>query len=241
MPNKIEALPDGKIKAQLETGEIFEGDPLEVTTKLAEAQVNTKRWGQGFKQELETIKATPPPPPPTVDPNLKETSKWVWDTLAVGIGPEVTGEQLKNKLIADAEALKQLNMDRMLLNFKSRCRDFPDTDEASEKAVERAQQDFGIADMDEFAKVNPDVAAKCMEAAHRACVADGVYQPLSLDEQKYAEGDKAAIAQQRGQAPPPMIRSGAPDNNRGFDPWSKDVKLEDLRAMAIRQQLEGRG
>ena len=39
MPNEVTKLPDGRISAKLETGEVFEGDPLEVTTKLAEAKI----------------------------------------------------------------------------------------------------------------------------------------------------------------------------------------------------------
>jgi hypothetical protein len=39
-----------------------------------------------------------------------------------------------------------------------------------------------------------------------------------------------------------MIRGGSPDaNQQGFNPWdTKNVKLDDLRSMAIRQELEGR-
>ena len=97
MPNEIKKLEDGRISAKLETGEVFEGDPLEVTTKLAEAQVNTKRWGQGFKQELETLKSTPPPPAatqPPVDANEAQLQQYLLNQTAKAIGYD-NGEQFK--------------------------------------------------------------------------------------------------------------------------------------------------
>jgi hypothetical protein len=77
-----------------------------------------------------------------------------------------------------------------------------------------------------------------MAMAHAYAVKNGLYQPLSGEEIQ----DSMGFAARAGRpAPPPMVPSSAPDStSAAFNPWAKDVKLEDLRAMAIRQQLEGK-
>ena len=75
--NKVEQLPDGRFRVSLETGETFTGTAAEVLKSLGKAQVNTKRWGQGWKQKAEAAappnpnpsqpQAATPPPAPQVD------------------------------------------------------------------------------------------------------------------------------------------------------------------------------
>jgi hypothetical protein len=50
---QISDLPDGQLQVQLVTGEIFKGDPLTVTKKIAEAKVHTTRWGQEWRQKAQ--------------------------------------------------------------------------------------------------------------------------------------------------------------------------------------------
>lgn len=43
---QLQDLPNGQVEMQLITGERFVGDPLEVSKRMAEAQVRTKRWSR---------------------------------------------------------------------------------------------------------------------------------------------------------------------------------------------------
>jgi len=218
----------------LETGEIFEGDPLEVTTKLAEAQVNTKRWGQkGYAEATEwKQKAEAPPPPPPkpeqqpLGPIDPETARWVAEASARGKGfPSLEAQQAYEK---ERDALaEQYKNETVSKIFLAKCQDFPNTQEATEALAKTVEEN------------NWDFTPQSMIAAHALCLREGKYKALDEQEQQYAAGDRAAIAQQRG-APPPMIRSGAPDNNNRGQENPYAMKLEDLRAMAIKQQLEGR-
>jgi len=70
--------------------------------------------------------------------------------------------------------------------------------------------------------------------AHTFAVKNGLYQPLSLEEQQISLG---LPVQSQRPTPPPMIRGGNPE--RGWqgenDPYK--VPLDELRRQAIRQQL----
>ncbi len=236
MPNEIKSLPDGKISARLETGEIFEGDPLEVTTKLAEAHQHTKKWGQEWKAKAE---APPPAPPPVVDANEAQMQKYVADNVAKYEGYKDADER-KAELATLRQSVLNQNRQAAIATFHSLCPEYPNTDAASDKLIERVQKDFQIKDFDEFSAINPELAATCLKAAHRDCVAEGLYQPLDGAEQAATTEWEKNLRNSNRVIPPPMLRSNSPDSSAGFNPWSKDVKLEDLRAMAIKQQLEGR-
>ena len=242
MPNEIKTLGDGKILARLETGEVFEGDPIEVTTKLAEAQVNTKRWGQGFKTELDQLKATPPPQPPPPPPTPAEASEaqlqaYLLDQQAKALGYS-NGEEFKADLRQVKSTAEQVNNHMVASAFMAQCQDFPNTPESIESLSHKIDE------------MGWDFTPQSMIAAHALCLrensADATkgYAPLTVEQQNESWNQGLAEANRQAAqrtAPHPMLRSGSPDaNTRGFDPWSKDVKLEDLRAMAIRQQLEGR-
>lgn len=241
MANKIEKLPDGKLHVELETGEKFDGDPLEVTTKLAEAQVNTKRWGQEWKSKAET------PPTPTVTPTATPAptaeEKQLQDYLASQLAASLNlkPEELKSLptvLATHQQAVVEWRRNNAMLSFQSKHPEFPNSDEASEKLVERAEKDFQV-DIDALALANPEQAAAVLSAAHLACVNDGTYKPLS-SQQINESWAREMVSAGRAQAPPPpMIPSNSPDATTGTNTeWT--MKLDDLRNLAIRQELEGR-
>jgi len=226
MPNEIKTLPDGKISAKLETGEIFEGDPLEVTTKLAEAHQSTKRWGQEWKAKAEAPPPAPPPPPPTpAEQNEAQLQAYLLDQQAKALGYE-NGEAYKADLQRVKHTADEVNNQLVASAFLAKCQDFPNTQEAIDslsKMLDENKWDF---------------TPQSMIAAHALCLREGKYQPLSAEDQNAAW--EQGLRSSNRQAPPPMIRSGAPDNNNRGQENPYAMKLDDLRAMAIKQQLEGR-
>jgi hypothetical protein len=233
MPKKIEVTPD-KFNIELETGEVFSGDPLAATTKLAEAQENTKRWGQqGYakaaqlEKELEELKAkqTAQPTPTTPEAqNEAQLQTYLLTQTAKALGYE-NAEQYKADLAKVKATTDEVTNNLVASQFLAQCPDFPNSPEAIEALSKK------IDDM------KWDFTPQSMIAAHSVCLREDKYKPLSAEEQN-ATWEQGLRSSNR-QAPPPMVHSNAPDaNQRGFDPWSKDVKLDDLRAMAIKQQLE---
>ena len=71
---------DGTLEARLITGEVFRGDPLTVTRKIGEANLNTKRWARGQRgqeppQQPEQIQPTNPNSAVTFAPD--GTREWI--------------------------------------------------------------------------------------------------------------------------------------------------------------------
>lgn len=229
MPNKIETLPDGKLHVELETGEKFDGDPLEVTTKLAEAQVNTKRWGQDWKAKAE---APPTPPVPVVPPtpeaqNEAQLQAYLLNQTAKALGYE-NAEQYKADIAKVKKTTDEMTNNLVASQFMAQCPDFPNSPEAIDALSKK------IDDM------KWDFTPQSMIAAHSVCLREDKYKALSAEEQNATWSQ--SLQKSNRPTPPPMIHGQAPDANaRGFDPWAKDLKLDDLRAAAIKQQLEGNG
>lgn len=229
MPNEIKTLENGKISAKLETGEVFEGDALEVTTKLAEAQVNTKRWGQGFRDELDTLKKTPPSvttPPP--DPNEAQLRSYLLNEFGKGLGYE-SGEQLKADLGKLKGSTEEMSKNMALQSFFTMHPEFPGTESANAEIGK-------IFDAHGW----KDVTAENLHLAHLEATylhtkdPNRGYEPLT--EAQVSETWAANMAKSN-RTPPPMLRSGSPDANPNQqDPWN--MPINDLRNMAIRQQLE---
>jgi hypothetical protein len=221
MPNEIKTLADGKISAKLETGEVFEGDPLEVTAKLAEAQVNTKRWGQEWKAKAE---APPVPPTPAIpaDQNEAQLQKYLLDQTAKSLG-YASGDEYKADLARVKATTEEVNNNLVAASFMAQCQDFPNSKEAIDALSAKIDENHW------------DFSTQSMIAAHALCLREDKYKPLSAQDQN-ATWEQGLRNSNRG-IPPPMIRSSAPDNNNSApEPWA--MKMEDLRAAAIRQQLE---
>jgi hypothetical protein len=61
--------------------------------------------------------------------------------------------------------------------FFSDCPDFPRTNEAADKVLERIGRDFGVYDLDALSNSDPQLALNYVKAAHRTCIVEGEYQP----------------------------------------------------------------
>jgi len=233
MPNKIEKLPDGNYNVELETGEKFSGDPLEVTTKLAEAQVNTKKWGQGFKAEVETLKAQQAAPPnnpnpnPAADPNEAQLQNYLVTQVAKGFGYN-SGDEFKADLQRVKGTTEKVNNQLVATEFMNLNQDFPNTPEAIDalsKKIDEMKWDFTPQSM---------TAAHALLVREHSTDATKGYAPLTAEQINSTWANNMSAANR--QAPPPMLRSNNPETMAG-NPDVYKMPLNDLRNAAIQQEL----
>lgn len=230
MPNKIEKAPDGKISVELETGEKFSGDPLEVTQKMAEAHVSTKRWGQEWKTKAETPPVQTPPnaAQPPADANEAQLQQYLLNQTAKGLGYE-NADQFKADLQMVKGTTAKVNHQLVATEFMALNQDFPNTPEAIDalsKKIDEMKWDF---------------SAQSMTAAHALLVREHStddkkgYAPLTAEQINSTWANQMSQAN-RTQAPP-MLRGNSADLSQsgGVDPYK--IPLNDLRAAAIQQEL----
>lgn len=207
--HELKQLEGGKIEVKLETGEVFTGDPLEVTAKLADSKVETRRHYE--QKEADLLSRQPEPVvQPVVEPNNQEAQwqAYILDQTAKGLGYK-NADEYKAVLGKVLTATSEFSRDRATLNFQSKYPDYPNTDEAGDALVARAQKDFGV-DLDSLSVANPQQASAVMAAAHLSCLRDGVYKPLSAEEQNASWSD--ALRQSNRPHAAPMLPSSAPDS-----------------------------
>ena len=230
MPNKIEKLPDGNLNIELETGERFSGDPLEVTQKMAEAHVSTKRWGQEWKQKAEAV---PPPQSTTqqapVDPNEKATQDWLLNQTAKALGYN-SGEEYKADLGRVKSSTEEVSKQTALQQFFTQHPEYPGTPEANDM-IGKIFDEKGWKDM-----TADNLHFAHLEALdrHRRDPKQG-YEPLSTEAVNSAWANN--MQQASRPSAPPMLRSNNPEvGSGGTDPYS--MPMDQLRAQAIKAQLE---
>lgn len=227
MPHhELKTLPDGKIEVKLETGETFAGDPLEVTAKLADSKVETRRHFEAKEKELEEKYRQPPQTqvqqPPAVQPTEqeKQLQDYLIEQTAKALG-FTNADEYRSKLNQVVKVTAEVENQVVASNFLATCPDFPNTPEAID-AISKKLDEMGWP-----------YDQRSMVAAHALCSREAKYKPLTTEEQNAAweQGLRNSNRQ-----PPPMIQSQSPDN-RGQqqpDPWS--MKLDDLRKAALEAQ-----
>ena len=230
MPNQIEKLPDGKIVAKLETGEVFEGDPLEITQKMAEAHVSTKRWGQEWKTKAEAVPAAQPNPTQAqpADPQEAQLQNYLLTQQAKALGyPDA--DTYKADLMKVRQTTEKINNQLVATEFLNLNQDFPNTPEATDALAKKIDE------------MKWDFTSQSMTAAHALLVREHAadptkgYAPLTAEQINSAWANNMQTANR--QTPPPMLRSSNPEHTGASnDPYA--IPMNDLRAMAIRQQLE---
>lgn len=229
MPHhELKNLPDGKIEVKLETGEVFTGDPLEVTAKLADSKVETRRHYEQKETELteryrQQQTVTPPAPvvPPTPQAQQEaELQKYLLDQQGKALGFD-NGEQYKAHLERVSKVATEVENQAVAANFLSQCPDFPNSPEAIEALSKKIDS-------------NPNwgYTPQSMIAAHALCVREGTYKALTPEEINAGWANQMAAAN-RPKAPP-MIQGGSPEN-RGNEPNPWEMKLDDLRKAALAQ------
>lgn len=133
------------------------------------------------------------------------------------------------------------------------------TEELERRLKEREERDFILETSSNFLAANPDfpntdqsIAAleqiinhnrwewtpENMQAAHAVAVRQGLYQPISVAEQK-ANWEQGLRESNKRPTPPPMLPSGSPDaSTAGRSLW--EIPMPELRALAIQEQLKWR-
>jgi hypothetical protein len=236
MPNKIEKLPDGNLSVELETGEKFTGDALAVTEKMAEAHVNTKRWGQEWKQKAETPHQQPNNVPgtasqqPMVDPQEKQLQDYLLNQTAKALGYD-SADQYKADLMKVRGTTEKVNNQLVATEFLALNQDFPNTPESVE-ALSKKIDEMGWG----FDQQSMTAAHALLVREHGTDPAKG-YAPLTAEQINSAWANNMQQASRPGA--PPMIHGQSPDAQRQSqnEPWN--MKMDELRAAAIKQQLEG--
>src|SRR6266852_4625270 len=207
---------DGAIEVKLITGERFIGSPLEVTRKIAESNVHTKRWAQQQRAQAHP-QAQPQPANGNGNGNGSEDAfspdfgAWVADEQAKALGFSDRNEMLQwgNQV---NEMMETQRNQQIASDFLTRSPDYPNTPEAEAAIV-------GVIE-----KLGVDYTPDTLAAAHAYAVRNGLYQPLTVEQQRAA----LEIEQpQTRQAPPPMLRSGAPDAHgdpNASDPYKMPIE-----------------
>lgn len=245
---KIIQNADGTVEARLVTGEIFRGDPLEVTRKIGEASVNTKRWARQIKANAQQAQpangnATAMSPDTNgaalVDfSKIPDVTKWNLDQIATAFGYS-DGQELVNDQIAQREKTQRLEqevaeqrearqVEEVASDFQMRNPDFPNSEEAIEKLSE-------IMD-----KNGLDWSADNLSMAHVYAVKHGVYRPLTADDM--AAGLQAGVgisSQTQRRVAPPQPPPNAAIDNRGGQQNEWNMPLDELRKNVLQAQRSG--
>lgn len=208
----------GKFKAQLATGEVFEGaSDREVLDKVLASKVNTTLWAKGKAQlpDDDTLRALRPDlfvAPTAVAPKVETAATvdpaqdFLMDTVAKGLGLKDANE-LKAFVggIRQSDAQQQTN--RVVLDFQRQAPDFPNTNEAFDK-LGKFMDEAGIP-----------LTAKGMVAAHLACKATNVYQPLTPEQVK---ATTTGVVRTAVPVATPVVTSSAPSTGAD-DPMTYDI------------------
>jgi len=214
--HELKQLPDGKVEVKLETGEIFTGDPLEVTAKLADSKVETRRHYEAKEVELLTRQQQLDTQQQTSTQQQPQSQEAQWqayilDQTAKGLGYP-NAEAYKADLAKVKGVTAEVENQVIAANFMNACPDFPNTPEAIAAISKRLEDNKW------------DYTPQSMIAAHSMLLRENAqdptkgYKPLTPEEQNasWEQGLRASNRQ-----PPPMLRSGSPESNPGgFDPWT---------------------
>lgn len=203
---------DGTYQVTLATGEVFKGTADEVIQKQAEAHVQTKRWGQEWKQKADAATPAAPatPAPVAVDPAVQATRDWMLAEQAAALG--MTAEEYKARVQMVFQTSDAMATNIAIADFHKMCPGYVDTPENSEAIKAYFPDNF-----DHFP------TAQELKQAYALAVVDGKITP--------AAPQAAQPAQAR---PVPMPAANATQTAVNVDAWK--MPLEDLaKAAGINQ------
>jgi hypothetical protein len=229
--------PDGTFDAKLVTGEIFRGfmanENRDAIRKIAESKVNTRRHYENLAQQQQPAngqQSQPQAQPANAINENQSLTDWVFEDTARRFGYSDGAEFLADQKARyqreqqNNELLEQYKNQNTVSQFSMEHPEYPNTDQAN-NALETIINRNGW-------EWTPD----SMAAAHALAVQNRVYQALSQQEIAVANGYAPEV---RRPAPPPMIKSGSPDNARpAMNEW--EIPLDQLRKQALAAQTGGR-
>ena len=219
--------PDGTFDAKLVTGETFRGfkaqENRDAIRKLAESKVNTRRHYENLAQQQQPANVQHTDPGLTANQPF-DSQAYLREETAHAFGFRDAEEMISDYgfMREQAEKYKILELSS---SFHSRNQDFPNTDQAVEalEAVCRANN-WDMENIDNLSN------------AHAVAVRHGLYQPLS---QEQIRASVAGPEPSHRPAPPPMIKSNAPDNTPVVTDVYK-IPLDQLRKQILAGQTGGR-
>jgi hypothetical protein len=240
--------PDGTFNVVLQSGETFKGFPQslkgenrEAIRRLAEGRVSTQQYYQSLLEQAVAQQQQPAngqqtQPQPQVQPangaanENQSLTDWFLDETAKRFGYQNGAEMVADQNARyqreqqNNELLEQYKNQNIVSQFFMEHPEYPNTDQAN-NALEQIINRNGW-------EWTPD----SMAAAHALAVQNRVYQPLSQQEIALANG---YAPEAHRPAPPPMIKSGSPDNARpAMNEW--EMPLDQLRKQALAAQTGGR-
>jgi hypothetical protein len=227
MSTNIEQLDGGKYRVKYDTGEVFEGDPLDVLNKIGDAHQSTKKWAQNIRAENENLKnqaLNPPPPPPQPQAtNADEAAlqNYLLDQQAKALGFS-NGAEYRARLDFVNQTTDQVNNNLIAESFMSSCPDFPNTGEAIESLARKV------------ASMGWEFNQQSLMAAHLMCIRQGEYRPLTPEEVNSTWSANMAVAS-GAKVPPTPPSQQAPGQTSNQDPWQ--MSQDELR----KKVLEGGG
>ena len=222
MPEKgynLSKLPDGNLEVKFDTGEVFSGDPLDVTAKLAESRLTARSERDQWRLKAETTQqsnsTSAGTAQPAIDPNEKATQDWLAKNTVAGLGLG-TPEEVKNQWDQFKQFQEQAQTNMAVTQFYQMHPEYPGS-QAAHDAIGKIMDERGWA-----------INADNFEAAHLIAIQKKLYEPVQVDNGNYSQSRATA---------PPMLRSNNPEvGSGGSDPYA--MPMDQLRAQAIRQQLE---
>lgn len=191
--------PDGKLRVEYTTGEIFEGTAEELVEKVSKSNVETKKYAQQLKAEKEAAAPKPQPIEPTEDERLAE-AVLEYAAKATGTTPAEIREGFKEIEI-------QRNL-RVSQQFLAEHPEFPNDKLAADKLTETLTE-LGLP-----------MTTRNLSVAHADCMARKIYAPLTVEQQQASlTGGGGARAGQ----PPPNPPAGTRSETVNLDPWKMSM------------------
>ena len=234
--------PDGTWTVKYQTGETFTGDAETVMRAQAAGAINTKIWARQqreiAKQAQQTAQLSVEPiqlnqQPAPAEPSQQSTIADWWaeeqaQALARQFGFSGKDELMQwgENVSRTVETVKDYNDRETAVRFMSLCPDFPETEQANAALL-------GIV-----ASNGWQYTPENLQAAHLLAVRNGVYQPLTPDQIRQANGEQIQTSRA---VPPPMLGGNNPELSASGsnDPYT--MPMHELKKLAIRQQLESSG
>jgi hypothetical protein len=210
---------DGSYHIKLATGEEFKGTADDVVVAMGKAQISTKEWGKGFKEQLEA-KNNPQPQAPEVDP----AEQFIAETVAKSLG-FASAEDMKAFVGNSRQEAVASREQRLALEFHRLAPEFPATPDATQAVLKYAAEN-GMIQVDANGVIVSGTP-QALRAAHLACVAEKKYIPLTQEQMAAQQVTKPAtpapiIPPQRNETPAQTI-----------NPYDLNVPLEKLREQAM--------
>ena len=221
---------------RLATGETFPDLPnqnRDALRKLGESKVNTRRHYENLMQQQQPANYQQPQQQPAngqhSDPGLTanqpfDSQAYLREETAKAFGFKDAEEMISDYGFMREQAEKYRILE-LSTSFHSRNQDFPNTEQAVE-ALEAVCQanNWDMENIDNLSN------------AHAVAVRQKLYQPLT---QEQIRASVAGPEPAHRPTPPPMLRSGNPDNNPApMNEW--EIPLDQLRKRALAAQTGGR-